>query len=88
VSVAPVSSAAPLAPAGSGDAVGLYDGPAGALTTTYPGDWNYVVWETRGLLEGGLLVNEVGPFSGTVPLSEGPSVISVQADGEWTLTVG
>lgn len=88
VSVAPVSSAAPLAPAGSGDTVGLYDGPGGALTTTYPGDGNYVVWETRGLLEGGLLVNEIGPYSGTVPLGAGPSVVSVQAEGEWTLTVG
>ncbi|WP_198417239.1 hypothetical protein [Cryobacterium sp. TMT1-2-1] len=33
----------------------------------------------------GLLINEIGAYSGTVPLSSGPSVIVVNADGPWTL---
>ncbi|SDK89906.1 hypothetical protein SAMN05216282_11734 [Cryobacterium psychrotolerans] len=33
----------------------------------------------------GLLINEIGDHSGTVPLSACPSVIVVNADGEWTL---
>ncbi|WP_104178400.1 hypothetical protein [Cryobacterium sp. Y50] len=33
----------------------------------------------------GLLVNEIGAYSGTVPLSSGPSAIVVTADGNWTL---
>jgi hypothetical protein len=36
----------------------------------------------------GLLVNEIGAYTGTVPLSSGPSVISVSADGNWTLVTG
>lgn len=33
----------------------------------------------------GLLINEIGTYEGTVPLSEGPSLITVNADGEWSL---
>jgi hypothetical protein len=39
------------------------------------------------MFEFGLLINEIGPYSGTVPLSAGPSVITVGANGGWTLTV-
>lgn len=73
ITVAPLSTAPMLAPAGTGDAVFLYDGPAGALTVTHDGDGNFVVVEDTGsFLELGLLVNEIGPYSGTVPLSAVP----------------
>ena len=35
----------------------------------------------------GLLVNEIGAYSGTVPLSAGPSILTVTADGAWTLAI-
>jgi TM2 domain-containing membrane protein YozV len=89
ITVAPISTAPPLAPAGAGDGVYLYDGPVGTLTATHDGDGNFVVAENTGtVFEFGLLVNEIGPYSGTVPLSAGPSVVDVLANGAWTLTVG
>ena len=89
LTIAPMSAAPLLAPTGSGDAVVLYDGPTGALTATHDGDGNFAVSEDTGsVLEFGLLINEIGPYSGTVPLSAGPSVVSIKANGGWTMTVG
>lgn len=83
-----MGSAPELASAGSGDAVFLYDGAAAALNATHDGERNFVIYEeTADAFNFGLLVNEIGPYSGTVPLSSGPSVITVTADGGWTLAV-
>lgn len=88
LTIAPLAAAPELAPAGSGDAVFLYDGDAGALAASHAGERNFVVIEeTAGMFSMGLLVNTIGAYSGTVPLSAGPSVITVQADGDWTLAV-
>lgn len=86
--IAPVSSAPALATAGSGDAVFLYSGDAAKLTATHAGKSNFFLSEETGkAFSLGLLVNEIGEYSGTVPLSAGPSAITVGADGAWTLTV-
>jgi len=86
--VAPLSAAPILAPTGSGDAVFLYDGSAAALAVSHTGERNFIVSEETGKAYSmGLLVNQIGNYSGTVPLSAGPSIISVNADGGWTLTV-
>ena len=85
----PGTSAPTLASAGTGDNVFLYSGEAGKLTATHDGKHNFtVIEETDEAFSFGLLVNEIGPYSGTVPLSAGPSVIVVGADGNWTLQVG
>ena len=61
----------------------------GQLTATHDGTSNFAILErTDRAFSYGLLVNEIGPYTGTVPLSEGPSVIVVTADGAWTLVVG
>lgn len=89
VTISPVASAPALAGSGTGDAVMLYDGDAAALTATHQGSRNFVVIEKTGAaFSMGLLVNEIGAYSGTVPLSSGPSVIAVNADGAWTLSAG
>lgn len=89
ITIAPVASAPTLAGSGTGDAVMLYDGGAATLTAAHQGSSNFVVMEETGAaFSMGLLVNEIGAYSGTVPLSSGPSVISVMADGGWTLAVG
>ncbi|MDE0546341.1 TM2 domain-containing protein [Microbacterium sp. C7(2022)] len=88
IRISPMGSAPMVADSGAGDAVFLYDGGAGALTATHDGERNFVVIEeTSELFNLGLLVNEIGPYSGTVPLSAGPSVLSVNADGNWTLAI-
>jgi hypothetical protein len=89
VVIAPVSAAPGLAESGTGDAVFLYDGDAGRLTATHSGTRNFVVIEETGAtFSMGLLVNTIGEYSGTVPLSSGPSAIAVSADGAWTLIAG
>ena len=84
--ITPVSAAPALVPAGIGDGVFLYSGQAGKLAATHDGSSNFTVTEeTNKALQFGLLINEIGTYSGTVPLSSGPSVIVVGADGNWTL---
>lgn len=86
ITVSPLSTAPALATSGAGDAVFLFDGSAGKLTATHDGTRNFIVQEeTDRASSFGLLINEIGAYSGTVPLSSGPSVISVRADGAWTL---
>lgn len=87
VTISPMGAAPALGGAGAGDAVFLYEGGAAALTATHDGSRNFIVREETGaILSMGLLVNDIGAYSGTVPLSAGPSVITVNADGNWTLT--
>jgi hypothetical protein len=86
ITFSPVSAAPYLETSGTGDAVYLYDEEARALDATHEGEANFVLQEeTGGGFGSGLLVNEIGDYSGRVPLSSGPSVISIQADGSWTL---
>lgn len=89
ITISSMGSAPTLASSGSGDAVFLYEGGAAALTATHDGASNFAVLEETGeVFSMGLLVNEIGSYSGTVPLSAGPSVIRVNADGNWGLNVG
>ncbi|TFD23452.1 TM2 domain-containing protein [Cryobacterium sp. TMS1-13-1] len=86
LTIAPISAAPGLAASGAGDGVFLYDGSTGKLTATHDGSSNFaIIEETDELFSMGLLVNEIGPYSGTVPLGSGPSAIVVSADGNWTL---
>ncbi|KAA6435966.1 NINE protein [Agrococcus sediminis] len=87
LTIAPLADAPELAPSGSGDGVFLYAGDAGALAITHDGQGNFIVMEHNdSMFSMGLLVNEIGSYSGTVPLSAGPSVVTVMADGAWTLS--
>ena len=86
ITISPVSTAPALTASGAGDGVFLYSGAAGKLAVTHDGASNFTVSEETGkAFHFGLLVNEIGAYSGTVPLSSGPSVIVVGADGQWTL---
>lgn len=72
---------------GKGDDVLVLGGDATAAKITHRrGDSNFVVYayslETG---EGGLLVNEIGAYSGVRPLSA-PSLVQITADGYWTIT--
>ncbi|MET8252150.1 hypothetical protein [Micromonospora sp. NPDC005197] len=73
--------------AGKGDDVLVLGGDAAAAKITHSrGSSNFVVhaysMETG---EGGLLVNEIGGYSGVRPL-QAPALVQVTADGNWTIT--
>jgi TM2 domain-containing membrane protein YozV len=89
IDVGPISYSAELSDAGTGDDVFLYAGDAADTTFAYDGAGNFTVIEyTDGGIGMGLLVNEIGAYTGTVPLSGGPSVIRVGAVGGWSATQG
>lgn len=67
------------------DAVLLYDGGPATWTITHDGSSNIAVIAYGGMFPD-LLVNEIGAYSGTVPASAGPSVVTVRADGSWSIT--
>jgi hypothetical protein len=85
IQVAPVSSAATMGVTaqGSGDTVLLYDGPAADLSITHKGKSNFAV-KMISADDSDLLVNEIGDYSGVVPVSEGPAVVIITADGSWS----
>jgi hypothetical protein len=72
---------------GKGDDVIVLGGTATKAKITHSkGSSNFVVYayslETG---EGGLLINEIGGYSGTRPL-QAPALVEVTADGNWTIT--
>ncbi len=73
--------------AGHGDDVVLYTGPTKAAAITHNGTSNFVVKAIP--TSGGfpdLLVNEIGPYSGTVRLP-GSTIVEINADGNWSITI-
>lgn len=89
ITISPISAAPALTTTGAGDGVFLYSGKTGKLTATHDGSSNFTVSEETGKsFDFGLLINQIGAYSGTVPLSGGPTAIVVTADGNWTLAVG
>lgn len=87
ITIVPIAAAPPMTlPAtGAGDAVLLYDGGPATWAITHDGSSNIAVIAHGGLFPD-LLVNEIGPYSGTVPVSAGPSVVILKADGGWSIT--
>jgi len=84
IDVGPMSFAGSVTDSDAGDNVFLYAGGATNVAFTYDGASNFTVIEYNDGLGMGLLVNEIGAYSGTVPLTAGPSVITVKAGGLWT----
>ncbi|GAA1453300.1 NINE protein [Nesterenkonia lacusekhoensis] len=88
VEIIPFSEAEAVPESGSGDGVYLHEGDAAVLEATHDGTSNFVVREgTDALFSSGLLINEIGSYSGSVPMQSGPSILAVEADGNWTLSV-
>ncbi len=88
IKIAPVSTAPaitfPAAKKGTG--VYLYVGDASDWAITHRGTSNFIVYAIPP--DGSFLsslVNEIGNYSGTVAASAGPVLVTVQADGTWTI---
>ncbi|MBU8578958.1 TM2 domain-containing protein [Brevibacterium luteolum] len=85
ITLSPVSTAAAFSGSGSGDAVMQYTEGAATIGFTHDGESNFVVYENSDSSFGpDLLVNEIGSYDGSVPVTSGPSILIVQADGNWT----
>jgi TM2 domain-containing membrane protein YozV len=82
----PISAAPALADAGTGDSTFLYSGGASTLTFSFAESGYLSVTENTDAVTATPLVdNEPGPFEGTVQVSAGPSLISIDATGAWTV---
>lgn len=89
IKLSPISTAPTLAsPAsGKGDAVYLWTGKATTWAITHQGSSNFVVTNNgSGLLGHSLLVNEIGAYTGSVPVKAGPAITTIESDGAWTIT--
>ena len=87
----PISSAPAFTSgvSGTGYGVFLYDGEAGTVTGQHSGTSNFVLVEyTKTNPYFGLIFNEIGAYNGTKMIGAGPSVVKVEADGDWTFTLG
>jgi hypothetical protein len=90
VTISPLSSAdvLPATASGTGDAVFLYDGEAAEWAVEHEGpgyfairQWRADGWADRSLSSG------VGSYVESARALAGPSVVSVHADGPWSITV-
>lgn len=94
IRVAPLASAPVVsmkAYAGAGDSVVQFRAASQGLKRiklTHDGTSNFIVRpiDARGA-EGYSLVNEIGPFTGTMLLPKGTRYLSVMADGNWSLKI-
>jgi hypothetical protein len=68
---------------GAGDDVIMYTGDATPATISHEGERNFIVRAYTDRSAG--LVNEIGPYEGTVALPE-LAVIVINADGTWSIT--
>ena len=71
---------------GSGDDIVRYNGAASTLTSTHNGTSNFAIvgYESDGEYNG-LIVNEIGAYSGTDLIDSGTKILDITADGSWTL---
>ncbi|GLI27779.1 hypothetical protein ARHIZOSPH14_20210 [Agromyces rhizosphaerae] len=94
VTVSQMSSAPelPSAVSGEDDSVYLYGGDATTLAATHSGDDAedpFVVrQQSEQAFSSSALIDVTGNFDGSAPLAAGPSVVTVQADEDWTITLG
>ncbi|MDA1387972.1 MULTISPECIES: hypothetical protein [Glycomyces] len=89
ITVAPVTDAPEFSDsqAAQGDGVYLYTGGPATWALSHDGESNFaIVYVSDSLFGSELLVNEIGPYEGTVAVTSGPGVVIVIADGEWSLS--
>ncbi len=86
--IAPMSEAQQLTlPAeGSGDAVFLYDGEEASASAVHDGGSSFLVTQYDGSLVPNFAVIGGGSYDGELLLRAGPSVVTIVADGEWSIS--
>jgi hypothetical protein len=87
ITIAPLSSAPGLPESGSGDGVFRYEGDAATWSVTHDGESNFALsFYTDADFEMPLLVNEIGSYEGESAVGAGLGLVTVNADGSWTIT--
>lgn len=90
ITIAPLSEAPVLElPAeGDGDAVYRFEGDAADWTLTHDGEGVFAVtrFNNTDLFSGLPLVMEMGAYEGTVPVTGDAGIVTITADGSWTIT--
>ena len=73
---------------GDGDAVFKYDGGAADWAISHDGDSNFIVTHAplQGIMGAMPLVNEIGAYEGTVPVTDDVAIVTITADGSWKIT--
>ena len=71
---------------GTGDAVLLVTGYGTTATITGNAEAGYFGIQSYGSTDNDLLVNTTDPYSGTVMLSGDPVILTVTAEGDWSIT--
>ncbi|WP_347350305.1 cell wall-binding repeat-containing protein [Intrasporangium sp.] len=72
---------------GHGDTVLNWSGSASTARLTHDGSSNFIVEAYGRSGDWDLLVNEIGSYQGTVRWPAGPRVISIEADGNWSIAI-
>jgi Protein of unknown function (DUF2510) len=86
ITLSPVSAAPASTPAsGQGDSVFLYGGSAATWALSTNGSANFIVMQYSSSPLPNIAVDEIGSYSGSVPMNAGPSVVTIKADGSWTI---
>ena len=70
-----------------GDKVYIFNGKAADWAIANHGAGNFVVTQYASVMPN-LMVNEIGKYKGTVPANAGPSVVTIESDGTWTIAKG
>jgi hypothetical protein len=85
IELQPIADAPPMPASGTGDGVYLYDGGATSATLSHAGEGHFAAIQHSDDLFGvNLLANEIGAYTGTVPVQAGPAVLTITAEGDWT----
>jgi hypothetical protein len=87
ISLSSLASAPALPDGGTGDGVFRFDGDAGTWHVVHAGEHYFSLWQhTDAAFEVGMLATEIGAYDGEVAVKKGPSLVVIQADGDWTIT--
>jgi hypothetical protein len=87
ITLTPLSDAAALPESGTGDGVYRYDGDAGTWSVVHTGEHYFSLnYYTNADFELSMLATEVGAYDGDVAVTDGPALVVITADGDWTIT--
>lgn len=86
--IAPISTLPALSTTGNSDGAFLWDGPKAKVAFTHVGESNFIIQQgSGGNASSYYLSNEIGSTFVAATLHAGPSVVTVRADGAWTLNI-